>query len=159
MNLLNGGRLGVIFTRASSSAYILRPFVLSHSLSSLPIRPSPSAPRRLTHVVVFPTSSNCISSYYIRTYKLRRHIRMASSLTLPRLPVFNAIAGHDPNSFVVVHCLSGRTFRYGELLPDVCRARDRIYAAAGKSDIRGERVAFLVENSYDYVGMCGIFVI
>ncbi|RYP63747.1 hypothetical protein DL769_006874 [Monosporascus sp. CRB-8-3] len=76
---------------------------------------------------------------------------MASSLTLPRLPVFEAIAGHDPQSTAVVHCLSGRTFRYGELLPDVCRMRDRIYAAGGKSDIRGERVAFLVENNYDYV--------
>ncbi|RYO75951.1 hypothetical protein DL763_010865 [Monosporascus cannonballus] len=76
---------------------------------------------------------------------------MVSSMTLLRLPVFDAIAGHDPQSTAVVHCLSGRTFRYGELLPDVCRARDRIYAAAGKSDIRGERVAFLVENSYDYV--------
>ncbi|KAK7748272.1 hypothetical protein SLS62_008732 [Diatrype stigma] len=76
---------------------------------------------------------------------------MASSLTLPKLPIFNAIAGHDPQSVAVVHCLSGRTFRYGEILPDVCRARDRIYSAAGKSDIRGERVAFLVENSYDYV--------
>ena len=78
---------------------------------------------------------------------------MASSLTLPKFPVFDDIAGHDPQSPAVVHCLSGRTFRYGELLPDVCRVRDRIYAAAGKSDIRGERVAFLVENSYDYVGM------
>ncbi|RYP19445.1 hypothetical protein DL765_003346 [Monosporascus sp. GIB2] len=76
---------------------------------------------------------------------------MVSSITLPRLPVFDAIAGHDPRSIAVVHCLSGRTFRYGELLPDVCRARHHIYAAAGKSDIRGERVAFLVENSYDYV--------
>ncbi|RYP63891.1 hypothetical protein DL771_009066 [Monosporascus sp. 5C6A] len=76
---------------------------------------------------------------------------MASSLTLPKLPAFDAIAGHDPQSTAVVHCLSGRTFRYGELLPDVCRVRDRIYAAARRSDIRGERVAFLVENSYDYV--------
>ncbi|RYP02728.1 hypothetical protein DL764_005658 [Monosporascus ibericus] len=76
---------------------------------------------------------------------------MASSLTLPKLPVFDAIAGHDPQSTAVVHCLTGRTFRYGGLLPDVCRVRDRIYAAARKSDIRGERVAFLVENSYDYV--------
>ncbi|KAI5923877.1 acetyl-CoA synthetase-like protein [Camillea tinctor] len=76
---------------------------------------------------------------------------MASSLTLPRLPVFDAISRHDPRSPAVVHCLSGRTFNYGELLPDVCRVRDQIHSAAGKSDIRGERIAFLVENSYDYV--------
>ncbi|KAI0103396.1 acetyl-CoA synthetase-like protein [Daldinia grandis] len=76
---------------------------------------------------------------------------MASTLTLPKLPIFEAIASHNPQSTAVVHCLSRRTFKYGELLPDVSRARDRILDAAGKSDIRGERVAFLIENSYDYV--------
>lgn len=72
--------------------------------------------------------------------------------TLPRLPLFDAIVRHDPGSTAVVHCLSGRSFKYGELLPDVARARDRLHEAAGRSDIRGERIAFLVENSYDYVG-------
>ncbi|TGJ87807.1 hypothetical protein E0Z10_g920 [Xylaria hypoxylon] len=76
---------------------------------------------------------------------------MASTLTLPKFPLFDAISRHDPNSTVAAHCLSGRSFKYGELLPDVCRARDQIYEAAGKTDIRGERIAFLVENSYDYV--------
>ncbi|KAK6072854.1 AMP-binding enzyme [Seiridium cupressi] len=71
--------------------------------------------------------------------------------TLPRLPLFEAISKHDPDSTAVTHCLSGRSFRYCEVLPDVARARDRIYEAAGKSDIRGERIAFLVENSYDYL--------
>ncbi|ORY57199.1 AMP-binding enzyme [Pseudomassariella vexata] len=71
--------------------------------------------------------------------------------TLPSLPLFEAISRHDPNSIAVVHCLSGRTFTYGELLPDVARTRDRLHEAAGKPDIRGERIAFLVENSYDYV--------
>lgn len=71
--------------------------------------------------------------------------------TLPRLPVFEAIARHDPDSTVVVHSGSGRRFRYGELLGDVCRTRNRIYDAAGRDDIGGERIAFLVENSYDYV--------
>lgn len=74
------------------------------------------------------------------------------STTLPRLPVFEAISKHDPESIVVVHSISQRTFKYGELLGDVCRTRDRILEAAGRSDISGERVAFLVENSYDYVG-------
>lgn len=74
------------------------------------------------------------------------------STTLPRLPVFEAIAKHDPESTVVVHSASQRTFKYGELLADVCRTRDRLLEAAGKTDINGERVAFLVENSYDYIG-------
>lgn len=72
--------------------------------------------------------------------------------TLPRLPVFEAISSHDPDSTVVVHSASQRTFRYGELLGDVCRMRNRLLEAAGRDDIHGERVAFLVENSYDYVG-------
>jgi acyl-CoA synthetase (AMP-forming)/AMP-acid ligase II len=72
--------------------------------------------------------------------------------TLPRLPVFEAIARHDPDSTVVIHSNSGRRFRYGELLGDVCKVRNRLYETAGKSDIDGERIAFLVENSYDYVG-------
>ncbi|KAJ9151807.1 hypothetical protein NKR23_g2736 [Pleurostoma richardsiae] len=71
--------------------------------------------------------------------------------TLPKLPVFEAIAKHDPNSTAVVHSLSGRRFKYGGLLGDVSRARNRLYEAAGKDDLNGERVAFLVENSYDYV--------
>lgn len=72
--------------------------------------------------------------------------------TLPRLPVFEAISSHDPNSTAVVHSASQRTFKYGELLGDVCRMRNQLLEAAGKDDISGERVAFLVENSYDYVG-------
>ncbi|KAI1421325.1 hypothetical protein F5Y12DRAFT_36699 [Xylaria sp. FL1777] len=78
-------------------------------------------------------------------------LKMASALTLPNFPIFDAISRHNPNSTVVAHCVSGRSFKYGELLPDVCRARDQIYAAAGRTDIRGERIAFLIENSYDYV--------
>jgi hypothetical protein len=76
--------------------------------------------------------------------------------TLPALPVFEAISRHDPSSTAVVHSNSGRRFRYGELLGDVCRSRDSLLEAAGKPDIEGERVAFLVENSYDYVGKTGI---
>ncbi|KAH6665275.1 long-chain-fatty-acid-CoA ligase [Plectosphaerella plurivora] len=71
--------------------------------------------------------------------------------TLPKLPIFEAIARHDPNSTAVIHSISGRTFKYGELLGDVRRARDQLRAAAGKDDIEGERIAFLVENSYDYI--------
>ena len=75
---------------------------------------------------------------------------MASSL--PRLPIFEAIAGHDPCSTAVVHAASGRRFAYGQLLGDVSRARDRLRSARGDADLDGERIAFLVENSYDYIG-------
>jgi acyl-CoA synthetase (AMP-forming)/AMP-acid ligase II len=72
--------------------------------------------------------------------------------TLPRLPILEAVAGHDPDSTAVVHSLSGRRFTYGELLGDVSRTRDKLRDAAGGKHLAGERVAFLIENSYDYVG-------
>ncbi|PKS12782.1 hypothetical protein jhhlp_000993 [Lomentospora prolificans] len=75
--------------------------------------------------------------------------RMAS--TLPKLPLFDAIARHDPDSTVAVHSLSGRSFKYGELLGDVCKARNKLQEAVGKEDLNGDRIAFLVENSYDYI--------
>ncbi|KAK4229698.1 acyl-CoA synthetase family member 3, mitochondrial [Podospora fimiseda] len=76
-------------------------------------------------------------------------LRMASSL--PKLPVFEAIVRHDPNSTAVIHSRSGRRFQYGELLGDVAKVRNQLYEKAGRNDLDGERVAFLVENSYDYV--------
>lgn len=101
-----------------------------------------------------PSTSSCFqrSPLAIQLSTSFASFRMASTLALPKFPLFDAISRHDPNSTAVAHCLSGRSFKYGELLPDVCRARDHIYQSAGKTDIRGERIAFLVENSYDYVG-------
>jgi malonyl-CoA/methylmalonyl-CoA synthetase len=78
--------------------------------------------------------------------------RMAPTKSLPKLPIFEAIAGHDPNSTAVVHSASGRSFTYGELLRDVADAKNTILKETGDSSIAGHRVAFLVENSYDYVG-------
>jgi malonyl-CoA/methylmalonyl-CoA synthetase len=49
---------------------------------------------------------------------------MASNL--PRLPIFEALAGHDPKSTVVVHSASGRKFTYGELLSDVVKEKERL---------------------------------
>ena len=72
--------------------------------------------------------------------------------TLPRLPVFEAIADHDPKSTAVIHSTSGRRFSYGELLDDVADAKEKIQALAGGTGTDGQRIAFLVENGYDYVG-------
>ncbi|KAG6010019.1 hypothetical protein E4U21_000461 [Claviceps maximensis] len=71
--------------------------------------------------------------------------------SLPRLPIFEAITKHEPDSTAVIHSVSGRRFTYGQLLGDVCRARESFVDASGKKDLQGERIAFLVENSYDYV--------
>lgn len=74
--------------------------------------------------------------------------------TLPKTPLFEAISKHDPQSKAVIHCLSGRSFSYGSLLKDVAAARARLAKDAGKDTkaMQGERIAFLVENGYDYVG-------
>jgi malonyl-CoA/methylmalonyl-CoA synthetase len=72
--------------------------------------------------------------------------------TLPKLPVFEAIASHDPQSTVVIHSTSGRRFTYGALIEDVAEAKERLYKEAGSDSLDGQRIAFLVENGYDYVG-------
>ena len=66
--------------------------------------------------------------------------------------MFEAIARHNPQSTAVVHSISGRTFKYGQVLGDVAKRRDHIVRAVGRPHLDGERIAFLVENSYDYVG-------
>jgi hypothetical protein len=78
----------------------------------------------------------------------------ASMATLHRSAFLEAIQKHDPQSTAVVHCLSGRSFKYGSLLHDVAAAKEKLLHASGKKDggIDGERVAFLVENGYDYIG-------
>ena len=75
--------------------------------------------------------------------------RMAS--TLPATPIFCAIAGHESNSAAVAHCPSGRQFTYGQLLGDLINQRRSLQAAVA-GNLAGERIAFLIENSYDYVG-------
>ena len=72
--------------------------------------------------------------------------------TLPKLAIFEAIASHDPQSTAVIHSTSGRTFKYGQLLHDVADAKEKLHQSAGGKALIGERVAFLVENGYDYVG-------
>ncbi|KAI3340788.1 AMP-binding enzyme-domain-containing protein [Ustulina deusta] len=166
MWLLGGGRLRPIVSLSNSpNTTIYRSQCpLLHSLSGATIPSCVGATRRSN---IGPASGGIFATYTARPRSgtatcfqrffatqpttLFGSLRMASTFALPRFPIFDAISRHDPNSTVVAHCLSGRSFKYGELLPDVCRARDQIYAAAGRTDIRGERIAFLVENSYDYV--------
>jgi acyl-CoA synthetase (AMP-forming)/AMP-acid ligase II len=72
--------------------------------------------------------------------------------TLPKLPLFEAISKHDPQSTSIIHSASGRRFTYGQLLHDVAERTDQLVEEAGGKELGGERIAFLVENSYDYVG-------
>lgn len=74
--------------------------------------------------------------------------------SLPDTHIFRAIRDHDPASLAVLHSLSGRSFTYGNLTADVLRAKEDLEQKAGKikGKLAGERVAFMAENSYDYVG-------
>lgn len=81
--------------------------------------------------------------------------------TLPDLPLFRAISSHDPQNIAVIHSLSNRRFTYGELLKDIEDAKiklSRQLKAASPDSIGGQRVAFLVENGYDYVGANAIML-
>ncbi|CAG8323728.1 unnamed protein product [Penicillium salamii] len=73
--------------------------------------------------------------------------------TLPNTHIFRALQSHDPDSLAVIHSVSERSFTYGSLIGDVVRAKDDLArkAAKGQATLAGERVAFLAENSYDYV--------
>ena len=76
--------------------------------------------------------------------------RMAS--TLPNLSIFQAIIKHKPTSIAIVHSESNQTFSYGTLLRDVADAKKQISQIVPESPLCGERIAFLAENSYNYVG-------
>ncbi|KAJ9644076.1 hypothetical protein H2201_007794 [Coniosporium apollinis] len=76
---------------------------------------------------------------------------MASTLALPKLPLFEAITNHDAKSTAVIHSLSGRRFTYGDLVRDVAEGRQKLSRHAEGKPLEGERIAFLVENGYDYV--------
>ena len=76
--------------------------------------------------------------------------RMAS--TLPNLAIFEAIAKHDAESPAIIHSTSQRKFTYGSLLHDVAAAKDHLSKVTNGQPLRGERIAFLAENGYDYVG-------
>ena len=68
------------------------------------------------------------------------------------VPILQTIRSHDPSSTAVVHCPSGKQFTYGQLFGDVCHERKVLQKSEDGARLKGERIAFIVENSYDYVG-------
>ncbi|KAF2224454.1 hypothetical protein BDZ85DRAFT_196191 [Elsinoe ampelina] len=73
--------------------------------------------------------------------------------TLPRYPIFEALTKHNPESTAIVHSVSGRAYSYGQLVGDISSRAKQIAADAGRSEgeLKGERIALLIENGYDYV--------
>ncbi|KAL4962221.1 acetyl-CoA synthetase-like protein [Aspergillus stella-maris] len=112
-----------------------------------------SAPRGLlsfrSTISPFTTCKTCRTR--LRLSPLSPHRSLA---TLPNLPLFRALQNHDPTNLAVIHNPSFRSFTYSNLVADVVRSKERLSQSCGGRDVlRGERVAFLAENSYDYVVM------
>lgn len=75
------------------------------------------------------------------------------SVSIQRSVFLEAIQRHNPSSLAVVESDSGASFSYGWLLQSVTRAKEQLLSRTGKTNISGERVAFMVENGCDFVGM------
>lgn len=77
------------------------------------------------------------------------------AISLHRSAFFEAIQKHDPSSVAVVENDTGECFSYRSLLQSITRAKELLLLKTGKNNqtISGERIAFMVENGVDYVGM------
>jgi hypothetical protein len=77
------------------------------------------------------------------------------AIGLQRSAFFEALGTHAPLSTAIVHHGSDATYSYGSLQGDVACTKEHLERVTGRNEstIAGERIAFLVENGYDYVGM------
>lgn len=75
------------------------------------------------------------------------------AITLQRSAFVEAIRKHDQSSIAVVESESGESFSYDTLLKSIAGAKELLLSKTGKDDISGERVAFMVESGFQYVGM------
>lgn len=77
------------------------------------------------------------------------------TISLHRSAFFEAILKHEGSSVAVVENESGASFSYSSLLNSVAHAKEQLLAKTGKCDtsISGERITFMVESGYEYVGM------
>lgn len=74
------------------------------------------------------------------------------AVKIPGSVLFEAIQRHDPTSTAVVDAASGTEFMYGALLRDVSHVKAALLSKLGRNVLPGERIAFIVENGYNYVG-------
>jgi acyl-CoA synthetase (AMP-forming)/AMP-acid ligase II len=72
---------------------------------------------------------------------------------LQRSAFLEAIQKHNPSSTAVVNHDNGTSFSYGTLLHDVACAKEQLVRSHSKNDLAGDRVAFMVENGYEFSGM------
>ncbi|QPC64391.1 hypothetical protein HYE67_006622 [Fusarium culmorum] len=74
-----------------------------------------------------------------------------SATMLQRSSFIEAIQKHEPASLAVLENDSGASFSYGTLLKSIAHAKDQLLSKAGRTDVSGERIAFMVESGYEYV--------
>lgn len=74
------------------------------------------------------------------------------AVKIPGSILFEAIQRHDPASTAIVDAASGTEFTYGTLLRDVSHVKATLLSKLGRDVRPGERIAFIVENGYNYVG-------
>ena len=81
------------------------------------------------------------------------HLPNRPASTLPRLPILDAIAQHDPTNAAIVDTASGNHFSYGRLLRDVGKMKEHLQLSAPTgTQLQGQRIAFLIRNGYEFVG-------
>jgi hypothetical protein len=91
--------------------------------------------------------------------RVLQYTRYSSTVpVLPNTALFRALRSHDPSSRAIVRHKSQHRFTYGNLLHDVAN-RSEILAetANGRQHLVGQRVAFLADPGYDYVGIVFLF--
>lgn len=74
------------------------------------------------------------------------------SASLHRTPLLKVLNEQDVSSVAVVNHSTGTAFSYGSLLRDVARARDALLKSYDHKSLAGERIGFIVENGYSFVG-------
>ena len=70
----------------------------------------------------------------------------------PRSVLFEALRAHDQGSIAIVDSASWKCVTYASLLKDISSFKHQLLRDVGRDDVSDERVAFIVENSYNYTG-------
>jgi acyl-coenzyme A synthetase/AMP-(fatty) acid ligase len=77
-------------------------------------------------------------------------------VALPALPIFKELVKHAQHGRIAIVDYSVSAdgeaqYSYAQLLNDVTKFRDELSSFLGTDDLKGARVAFLVESGYNYV--------
>ncbi|RPA86898.1 acetyl-CoA synthetase-like protein [Ascobolus immersus RN42] len=100
--------------------------------------------------MAFGTSQLLRSSRPLRANFCRAPLTHRTLSTLPKLPLFEALVSHDPNSIAIRHVESGKKFTYGDLLQQTVFMKEKLLNDAGRDSLDGARVTTLVNNGFQF---------